>query len=127
LDPSGVRHILIDDWVEMENTPPSERHQARILQWCQNARELAELEGRQLEDVETELRTRAHEIAEHERQETMQELARDLAVAVALGQVITPPWWYRLSNLAQVMGESRETVQAKVESLAENVRVFVSA
>ncbi len=127
MQPIVLRHLLVRDWTRIANTPVEERLSARLHLWYQGARQLASLEGRELEPVVAELHSQADVLAERERAEALETLARDLAVCHALGEPADRLWHRRLERLVRVMGIPSDAVTARVERRAAAVEVVIQA
>jgi hypothetical protein len=126
VEPAALRYVLVIDRAKLENTPTYDHRPSEIQRWRIRAQRLAELEGRNVDTVIAELRDRAHSLACKQREEALNDLARDLAVSRALGKTVAPPWQHRLDQLVDIMDVPLNTLREKVERLASTVEVVVS-
>ena len=124
-DNEVLRHLLIVDWANLENTPPGDRIPDRLYRWKQGVERLASAEGRNPSSVVEEIKMIARNRVDRERQAELAELARDLAVDRALGKRTTPPWQRRLAKIARIMDLPLQTMLDQVEQMAARVRVDV--
>ena len=122
---AGLRHLLVTDWAEIENTPKLERSQNQIHLWHRRAERLAGESSTPLLNLVSELKSEARDIAAGRRDELLVDLARELAVCRALSRSPAPPWRRRLARLVQVSNDPPEAIRERVEETAAGVSVVM--
>ena len=126
MEATPLWHVLVMDWSEVENTPPTARRPLELQRWHFRVERLAQMVDRPPDELADELKQAARGQAEHRRRIMEGELAEDLAVCQAQGQAIGPPWQRRLQTLAEISGEPCDTVKARIEATAKGIQVVVA-
>ncbi len=120
----SLRHVLIMDWTDIENTPVDRRRPLVMQRWHFRVERLARLVERPADEVAAELKGDARREADRQRREMEVALAEDLAVCRAQGRSVAPPWRRRLEVLAKISGRSFEEIDARVTAAAAAIQVI---
>jgi hypothetical protein len=126
MEPTPLRHLLVMDWTEVENTPPAARRPLELQRWHFRVERLAALVDRPAAELAAELKNEARLEASRRRTIIEAELAEDLAVCRALGQPAGLPWKRRMDVLAAISGQAYDTVEERVAAAAASIRVVVA-
>ena len=116
-------HVLVMDWVMVENTPPSSRRPLEMQRWHFRVERLAQMLDRPAGELVGELKEEARLEARRQRREMEVALAEDLAVSEAQGTSLNPPWNRKLEALAEISGQPCETVRERVAAAAAAIQV----
>jgi hypothetical protein len=116
-------HVLVMDWTVVENTPPASRRPLEVQRWHFRVERLAKMVDRSPAELAFELKEEARDEARRQRRWMEAALAEDLAVSRALGKQVNPPWRRKLQDLADISGQPRDAVRARVAAAAASIQV----